>query len=122
MEHYVMVIEDKVDERDALRLLLQVEGYDVIAVADGQAALDYMRGPAPPPCVILLDLMMLGMNGWEFRSEQLRDAQLASIPVIVSSGDGRVIEKAAALGIAEHFAKPIDFEALVALVGCYCPN
>jgi CheY-like chemotaxis protein len=70
-----------------------VEGYNVVAVAEGHGALDYMRGAAPPPCMTLLDLMMAGMNGWEFRAEQLRDSRLSPIPVIVSSGDGRVIER-----------------------------
>jgi len=72
--------------------------------------------------MILLDLMMAGMNGWEFRAEQLRDLRLSPIPVIVSSGDGRVIEKACALGITEHLEKPIDFGALLGLAAHYCPN
>jgi|ERR671930_1981037 CheY-like chemotaxis protein len=120
--HYILIIEDSRDEREALRLILKVEGYNVVAVAEGHEALDYMRGAAPLPCMIVLDLMMAGMNGWEFRNEQLRDARLASIPVVVSSGDGRVIEKASALDITEHFEKPIDFGALLGLVARYCPN
>ena len=72
--------------------------------------------------MILLDLVMAGMNGWEFRAEQLRDSRLSLIPVIVSSGAGRVIEKAFALGITECLEKPIDFGALLGLVAHYGPN
>jgi len=120
--HYILIIEDSRDEREAMTLTLQVEGYNVVAVAEGREALDYMRGAAPPPCMILLDLVMAGMNGWEFRAEQLRDSRLSPIPVIVSSGDGRVIERAFALGITEYSEKPIDFGALLGLVAHYCPN
>jgi len=121
-DHYILIIEDSRDEREALRLTLQVEGYNVVAVTEGHEALDYMRGAAPPPFMILLDLMMGGMNGWEFRAEQLRDPRLSPIPVVVSSGDGRVIEKAFALGITEHLEKPIDVGALLGLVAHYCRN
>jgi hypothetical protein len=51
--------------------------------------------------MILLDLMMRGTNGSDFRTEQLRDSRMASIRVMVCSGDGRLTEKASALGITE---------------------
>jgi CheY-like chemotaxis protein len=121
-KHYIMIVEDSVDERDALALLLRAEGYDVVGVGGGREALAYLGQVEPPPCIILLDLMMLGLNGWEFRSAQLRDARLAPIPVLVTSGDGRLREKALALGITEHFEKPIDFDALLTRITRYCPN
>lgn len=118
--HYILIVEDSRDEREAVRLSLEIEGYHVVAVAGGQEALEYMRRAEPPPCMIMLDLMMRGTNGWEFRTEQLRDARLASIPVVVCSGDGRIAEKAFALGIADNLEKPIDYDALLAIVGRYC--
>jgi CheY-like chemotaxis protein len=120
MRHYIMVIEDARDERDAAQLILEIAGYQVTAVANGEQALSYMRAADPPPCMILLDLMMHGTNGWEFRTEQLRDARLASIPVVVCSGDGRLTEKALALGIVGQLMKPIDPTALLRLVGEHC--
>jgi CheY-like chemotaxis protein len=81
-----------------------------------------MRSTAPLPSMILLDLMMHGTNGWEFRTEQLRDSRMAPIPVVVCSGDGRLTEKAVALGITEHLEKPIDYGALLEVVARYCPN
>jgi CheY-like chemotaxis protein len=120
--HSILIVEDSRDERDAVRLTLEIEGYNVIAVAGGQEALTYMRGTEPPPSMILLDLMMRGTNGWEFRTEQLRDPHLAGIPVVVCSGDGRLTEKALALGIAEYLEKPIEYEALLAAVARHCPT
>jgi CheY-like chemotaxis protein len=70
--------------------------------------------------LILLDLMMHGTNGWEFRAEQLRDPRLAGIPVVVCSGDGRLTEKALALGIAEYLEKPIEHDTLLASVTRHC--
>ena len=120
--HCIVIVEDCCDEREALRLTLEIEGYNVVALAGAQEALDYMRSTAPPPSMILLDLMMHGTNGWEFRTEQLRDSRMARIPVVVCSGDGRLPEKAVALGIPEHLEKPIDYGALLELVARYCPN
>jgi len=113
---YIMIIEDVRDERDAARILLEIEGYRVIAVASVEQALAHMRAVELLPRMILLDLMMHGTNGWEFRTEQLRDPRLASIPVVVCSGDGRIAEKATALGNLSHLEKPIDSTALLALV------
>jgi len=115
-----MIIEDARDERDAAQLILEDDGYHVIAVASGEEALAYMRMVDPLPCMILLDLMMHGTNGWEFRTEQLRDARLASIPIVVCSGDGRLPEKASVLGIVGQLEKPIDTTALLALVTQHC--
>jgi twitching motility two-component system response regulator PilH len=117
--NYILIVEDVCDERDAARLTLEIEGYNVIAVASGQDALDYMRR-SEPPCMVLLDLKMHGTNGWDFRTAQLADPRLAAIPIIVCSGDGRLDEKAEALGIVDQLAKPIDQKVLLRLVAHSC--
>jgi CheY-like chemotaxis protein len=117
---YILIVEDSCDEREAMQLTLEIEGYDVVAVAGGQEALAHMRGTEPAPSLILLDLMMHGTNGSEFRAEQLRDPRLAGIPVVVCSGDGRLTEKALALGIAEYLEKPIEHDTLLASVARHC--
>ena len=116
---YVLIVEDVRDERDAARLLLEIEGYRVIAVASGEEALEVMRD-GNPPRMILLDLKMHGTNGWDFRTAQLSDPRLAAIPIVVCSGDGRLDEKADALGILDQLAKPIDHVALLRLVARHC--
>ena len=116
---YLLLVEDSRDQREAMQAALEIEGYHVIAVPGGQEALDHLRG-AGPPCLILIDLVMPGKNGSQFRAEQLEDPRLAQIPVLAVSGDGRVHEKALALGIPESFTKPIDWEALLAVVAHHC--
>jgi CheY-like chemotaxis protein len=77
----VLVVDDDRDIRELLVELLASEGYEVASAPDGRRALAEAR--ARRPDVILLDLMMPVMSGWEFREAQLRDPALADIPVVV---------------------------------------
>ena len=78
------VVDDDPDMREALRLVLELRGYSVEEAADGQRALELLRSN-PGCCLILLDLMMPGMNGWQFRKAQQEAPELAAIPVVVLS-------------------------------------
>ena len=113
----VLVVEDDTDLRESICTVLADAGYTSWAAENGEVALE--RARAERPCVILLDLMMPIMNGWEFRSEQLRDPNLSSIPVIIMTADGRAREKAQALH-ADYLKKPITLDALLNLVDDYC--
>ena len=115
----VFVIEDDADTREMLGQVLEIEGYEVTLAGDGQDALRRLR-TEPPPRVILLDLMMPGMNGWQFRGEQQRDPALAVIPVVVLSGDDGVERKATALGVSGYLRKPIDLGTLLETISRYC--
>jgi CheY-like chemotaxis protein len=79
----VLVVEDDRDNRELLVELLASEGYQVSSASDGRQAL--AEAHASRPDVILLDLMMPNMNGWEFRDAQLQDPYLARVPVVVIS-------------------------------------
>ena len=115
----ILVIEDDAATRDAVSLALEDEGYSVTGVTNGQEALQHLRRTAPPN-LILLDLMMPVIDGWEFRRQQVQDPALQSIPVIVVSAHAGVPQKAAALGAAEYLSKPIDFDKLLEAVQRYC--
>jgi CheY-like chemotaxis protein len=91
----------------------------VSTAENGRRALELLRGP-DAFCVILLDIMMPVMNGYEFREEQLKDPTLASIPVIVLTADGRAREKAAELSAWHILQKPLSPPALLDAVERCC--
>ena len=83
----ILIVEDDAPIQSALASLLDDEGYEVSLANDGEEALNRMEGDALPD-LILLDLRMPVMDGWEFRSAQKRDSRLAQVPVVVLSADG----------------------------------
>jgi CheY-like chemotaxis protein len=112
----VLVVDDDWQTRYALTLTLEAAGYVVLQATDGQDALRQLR-EGPRPDVILLDMVMPVMNGWEFRREQAHDPALADIPVVVFSAAYESAPRAAAsLGVARVLPKPIDcHESLIAI-------
>jgi CheY-like chemotaxis protein len=114
----ILVVEDDFDSREMMKLFLESEGYPVVSAAHGKEALHQLSGLSP--CLIILDLMMPVMNGWEFRAAQTQDPALSKIPVVVVSADGNVKEKATKLGVAGYLQKPVQFDALLDLVKQHC--
>jgi CheY-like chemotaxis protein len=113
----VLVVEDDPALRKSICTVLNDAGYSSWPAENGEVALERVREERP--CVILLDLMMPIMNGWEFRSEQLRDPKLSAIPVVIMTADGRGEAKARNLH-ADYLRKPIHLDALLELVNDYC--
>lgn len=114
----VLVVEDDPDIQSTLATALQMAGYTVTLAGDGAEAMRHMH--AALPCLVLLDLVMPVMNGWEFRTAQQQDPTLAAVPVVVISAGGRVRQKAATLGAAGFLKKPIDLDALLDVVQRHC--
>jgi CheY-like chemotaxis protein len=115
----ILIVEDDADLRDSLADLLQDEGYQVAGAANGREALSYLRR-CPPPCIILLDLMMPVMNGWEFRDQQQQDPALSSIPVAIVTGVRNSADQMAALNAVGYLQKPVDLSELLETVAIYC--
>ena len=111
----ILLVEDDFDVREALAETLRDEGYAVECAVDGAQALDYLRGGGRPG-LILLDLMMPRMSGSEFRMVQKVDPQLADLPVVLISADGRMEEKARTLETDGAIKKPIDVDELLSTV------
>src|SRR6185436_14804887 len=111
----VLVIDDAEDVCVALTELLEEEGFAARTARDGREALDLLVGGLRP-CAILLDLMMPGMNGWDFRAEQMRIPELAKIPVAVLSASYNAKSTLAQLGAVEFFSKPAPTSAIIAFV------
>ena len=113
--NHILIIDDSPAVLGVLTALLQEAGYHVAVAANGWAALDYLR-QAEPPRVILLDLVMPVMDGWQFRHEQQHDPVLASIPVLVLSGESDLPQVASSLGVAGYFPKPVELVQLLAAI------
>src|SRR5262245_22661189 len=113
----VLIVEDDADLREMMAQLLALEGFVATTVANGLEALEYLeRGDKPD--IILLDLMMPVMDGWEFRRQQQSDPTLASVPVVILSAlDQR---RAAEVNAVAFLKKPLDFDRLLQLVRQYC--
>jgi CheY-like chemotaxis protein len=113
----VLIVEDDSDLREMMAQLLTLEGFQSATVANGKEALRYLSS-GDTPNVILLDLMMPVMDGWEFRRVQQADPVLASVPTIVLSALDQA--RAADLKPAAFLKKPLDFDRLLQLVRDYC--
>ncbi len=111
----ILVVEDDWDIRSVLCSVLSEEGYDVASASDGREAISALRS-GERPSIILLDLMMPVMSGVDFRAAQLGDPELADIPVVVLTADGRLLEVAKALGAAAAFSKPFELDALLDVI------
>lgn len=118
----VLIVDDDRDIREMLVQTLEDEGYPVFSAADGAEALALLTSDGGAPCLILLDLMMPGMNGWEFRAAQLLAPHLAAIPVVVLSARTDVAAAAGEMEGVAYIAKPIDFDLLLDTVARHCQH
>jgi CheY-like chemotaxis protein len=117
--HRILLVDDDVDVREAIECLLGRKGLDVRCAGDGWEALYALRN-GPRPCVIVLDLDMPGMDGWEFRRRQLLWPQMADIPVVVLSGHPQVKAVTRTMQACEVWAKPVEFDVLLRAVHEHC--
>lgn len=113
---HILLVEDDRDIRDSVVEVLEEEGYSVAVASDGLEALRRLREGPRPPDLILLDLMMPNMNGFQFREEQLKVPEHAKIPVAVLTAHGDAHGKAKAMGVAGVLRKPVKIQALLDLV------
>ncbi|MET0594658.1 MAG: response regulator [Polyangiaceae bacterium] len=116
----ILIVEDDDDIREALTQILELEGYVVREAVNGREALE-LTAKGPTPDLILLDLMMPVMDGWQFRAEQLKDPVLSKVPVVVISADAGVHEKVTTFGAAAVLPKPISLDRLLRAVESLCP-
>jgi CheY-like chemotaxis protein len=116
--HTVLVIEDDEDIRSTLCDLIQAEGYQALGFENGSEALQHLRTKTDGVCVILLDLMMPVMDGWEFRANQVADPKLAPIPVVVLTASGHTN---GSLKGVEILRKPVRFDEVLGEVQKHCP-
>ncbi|MFL5310498.1 MAG: two-component system response regulator [Myxococcales bacterium] len=115
-----MVVEDDVDVREAIAEVLSDCQYKPVHASNGAEALERLRAADVRPCVILLDVMMPTMDGWQFRAAQKSDPSVSDIPVIVLSAHANGSEAAEKMDAAGYLCKPVSLESLVSVVERFC--
>lgn len=113
----IFIVEDDVDTREMLETLLELEGYRVETAANGRQALERLN-QGLRASVILLDLMMPVMDGWQFRREQEQRREIAGIPVIVVSAAGR--DRLQQIQANAYLSKPVDLDELLTHINQFC--
>jgi CheY-like chemotaxis protein len=107
----ILIVEDDDDLREVTVSLLESWGHEVSSAANGREGIDALLASNPTPDVILLDLMMPVMDGWDFRLAQRGRPQLVDIPTIIVTAMGR-IDRRDELGDVQILAKPVTVSAL----------
>jgi CheY-like chemotaxis protein len=109
----ILVVDDDPELRETLGELLGEEGYDTRLAENGKRALEFLRRGGRPS-LILLDLMMPEMNGWQFREEQLKDEELRDIPVVVMTASRGLVKEA--IPVQEILFKPVGLGEIIEAV------
>ena len=117
----VLVVEDDPDALELIATILEDADYDVLRAANGVEALGKLAEQRGHCDLILLDLMMPVMNGWDFRRKQRQIEGLAQIPVILMSAGAHLAAASDGLDAAGSMTKPVDPEDLIAIVKRHCP-
>jgi CheY-like chemotaxis protein len=109
----ILVVDDDREVREALKLILEGEGYDVVSATNGLEALERLDEGCRP-CLILLDLLMPLVDGWQFLAERSKTPELAAIPVIVitAADEIRVSRRRTSI-----LRKPFALEDLLLRIG-----
>ena len=105
----ILIVDDDAGALSALADILSIEGYAVQTVSNGREAFDLLRD-SRPPALIILDMLMPVMDGWQFLAEMKSDSKFANTPVVVVSGLDTQIDADAV------FQKPINLESLLRTV------
>ena len=116
MSGNILVVDDDADLRETVEQVLDDSGYDVTAVGSGQAALDQLKAGARPR-LILLDLMMPEMNGWQFLERAQADSMLDAIPVVIMTA--RKAPDLQPSPSKQVLHKPFDSAALLRAIARY---
>ena len=110
----ILCIEDEPEMIDLIRLILGRRGFEVVGAAGGKEGLEKVR--EQPPELVLLDLMMPDMDGWEVYQQMKADEKTKDIPVIVVTAKAQSIDKVLGLHIAkvdDYIAKPFSPQDLL---------
>jgi CheY-like chemotaxis protein len=108
----ILIVEDDADIQESVADILSLEGYQIFRANHGADALQQLKAGIKVQ-LILLDLMMPVMDGFQFRERVLKDDGLSTIPILIMSADGHVKEKLARIGAKAYLQKPVDMDDLI---------
>jgi CheY-like chemotaxis protein len=114
----ILLVEDDLDIREALREVLVYEGYEVTLAINGHEALEQLKSKSDGglPQLILLDLMMPVKDGLGFLQEQQANSRLAPIPVVLMSADQGIEARARQLNVKACLKKPVEIDNLLSTI------
>jgi CheY-like chemotaxis protein len=115
-DHLIMIVEDDTEIRELLGEALVDNGYRSIEASHGADALEQLRSRTQKPCLILLDIRMPDVNGWEFRRAQIADPDIESIPVVLFTAHANAEGVAGEMNAAGFLKKPATLEALLSMI------
>jgi two-component system, sensor histidine kinase and response regulator len=116
----ILVVDDSIDNLLLLETALGIEGYEVESAINGKVAFDKIRDS--PPDLILLDVMMPVMSGYELTKRIRQDPTLSEIPIILVTAYGEIMKAPGEmLGANDFICKPIDLDELLRKVRTFCP-
>jgi two-component system, OmpR family, alkaline phosphatase synthesis response regulator PhoP len=115
-EEKILIVDDEANIRELIGFNLKKEGYDIFTAGDGLSAIKIIK--EEKPALILLDLMLPGMNGFEVCKEVRKDSELSSTPIIILSAKDAEFDKVLGLelGADDYMTKPFSVRELVARV------
>lgn len=115
---YILVVDDLADNRFLLKTILEAEGYNVQVASDGMMAL--AQAEAMPPKLMLLDVMMPDMSGYEVTQRIRQSSRLAKLPIVLITAHGQESAKIGkAAGANDFICKPFDFDELIRRIRVY---
>lgn len=118
MTKRILVVEDDTSIRELLVELLESEGYQVASAINGLEGLKYLQSNNNPD-LILIDLMMPVMDGYSFRTEQLKNPDWSKIPTVVMSAEANAKEKMKNFNITAFLSKPVELDTILKTVSRY---
>ena len=119
--HSVLVVEDDAGVREALVVYLQTVGHAAEGAADGVEALRKLEAGILRPCVVVIDVIMPRMDGWDLLAAMREDPALAQLPTVMLTGSAEHAEQAVRFGVETYFTKPTDPGGIAAAIARLCP-
>ncbi len=116
MSPHILVVEDEAHLADGIRFNLEAEGYDVDVAGDGEAALHQMTAGGGPYDLVILDLMLPGIDGFEVTARVREQGNLTPILMLTARSQAEDMVQGLTVGADDYLAKPFDLSVLLARV------